>query len=963
MSSLIPLLSKFKSSIRNYSNFSIRHIGVDNKDIVKMLKVVKQKSLKDLVIKSTGIEHYTNIKLDNSISENKALTKLETIINKNKETKSLIGLGYHNSYLPYPIQRHILENPKWYTAYTPYQSEISQGRLESQYNFQHLIQDLTQLPISNASLLDEGSASAEVFNMCLSVNNKNKSNKDQFLVSDTLHPQTIEILKNKSKINKCTLKIVDFNNIDPEELNPNNIFGIMFQYPDTYGEIRIPKNIIDFGKSNKIPLSCSCDIMSLVKLISPGELGIDICFGTAQRFGVPMWFGGPHPAYLACTNEFIRYIPGRIINKGIDFNGNDAYRLALQTREQHIKKDKATSNICTSQSLLTNVVAMYSIYHGRDGLEQIYDKIHTNTKVLKKCLEMIYIDVISNTFFDTLVIDDLDSNKISRDLQDKGYLVRYIDKNRFSITMDETIQTTDIIDILNIIKKTIGNESCPGLFNKNNIYRYKETVFNVIPNNLIRNTYILEDDIFKKYRSETELMRYIYSLADKDYTLCNGMIPLGSCTMKLNSVSQLKELTNKKLTNVHPYSPKECVEGYLEIIKNVADLLQELTGMDATSFQSNSGSMGEYGGLLMIKKYLESKGELNRSICLIPKSAHGTNSASSRMANLEVVFYDDSSNDLSSFIDVVSKHSNNLAALMITYPGTNGIFTNNIKEICNIIHKNGGMVYMDGANMNAMTGILKPAELGADVCHLNLHKTFCIPHGGGGPGMGPILCTKELEPFLPNNLFQDTLSNNSIGMITSSLWSSASLLIIPYMYILCMGKEGLISASEIAILNSNYIKNSIENDYTIKDINSNSCVGHEFIIDTSEFKKIGVKDVDIAKRLIDYSFHPPTLSWPRPNVLMFEPTESESKAELDRLIIALKSIRNELREIENGEMDIDDNVIKNSPHTLSMITDWKYSYSMKKAFFPVNTLKSHKLWPSVTRVNDAQGDRELLTNR
>ena len=951
---ITPILNISRNSIQHYNTFSRKHIGIREDDRHSMLKILGQSSLKELVKKSTGVDNYCNLNLPNAIPEEKALTNLEKIMNKNKDSKSLIGLGYHNSYLPNPIRRHILENPKWYTAYIPYQSEISQGRLESQYNFQTLIKDLTGLPVSNASLLDEASAAGEVFSMCLGLSRKSKLNKDQFLVSDTLHPQTLEILKAKAHINNCNLLIVDFNSLDLDQLDKDKdrIFGIMFQYPDTYGEIKIPKDLIQFGQSNKIPIASSCDILSLTQLVPPGELGIDICFGTAQRFGVPMWFGGPHPAYLATTNKFIRYLPGRIIGKSVDSCNAEAYRIGLQTREQHIRKEKATSNICTSQSLLTNVVAMYGMYHGADGLKEIYDKIHLNTQVLKKGLEQMYICVDSNMFFDTLLIDDMDSKNIYESLAKAGYLIRYIDETHCTITLDETHHTKDLITILNIIKKAIGNDASN--FSKCRIDRMRENINDtndIIPQALKRTTPFLEDSVFKDYQSETELMRYIYRLSAKDYTLCEGMIPLGSCTMKLNSVGQLSLLTHPKVTNIHPYSPKEFVSGYMELIEKTGDSLKEITGMAGISFQSNAGSMGEYGGLLMIKKYLDSKGELDRKVCLIPKSAHGTNSASATIANLDVVFYDDLLT-LEEFEKMVEKHSDDLAALMITYPGTNGIFTDNIRDICDIIHQNGGLVYMDGTNMNAMVGILKPGELGADVCHLNLHKTFCIPHGGGGPGMGPIVCNEKLIDYLPNNIFQDTLSDKSIGMITSSLWSSASLLTIPYMYINSMGKEGLVAATETAILNANYLKESLKDSYTINDVNEEGYVGHEFIINVGKFKQIGITEGDISKRLIDYGFHPPTMSWPRGGVLMFEPTESESKNEIDRLIVALKSIRQELEEIEDGLYPRENNVIKNAPHNMEQILNWNHCYSIDKACFPVESLRKNKFWPSVGRVDD-----------
>jgi len=943
-------------SKRAYNTFSKKHIGINNLEIQKMLSVINISRFEDLIEKSTYIKSYPNLKLETAKTEVEANLNLKNILNKNIDNKSLIGLGYHNSHLPFPIKRHILQNPKWYTAYTPYQSEISQGRLESQYNFQTVIKSLTGLPVSNASLLDEGSAAAEVLSMCF---NYSKEKKNKFLVCDSMHPQILSILETKAKNLNIELIKCDFENFDIENLESKEIFGIMFQYPNTYGEINIPYHIIDYGKVNNIPLISSCDILSLSKLITPAELGIDICFGTSQRLGVPLWFGGPHPAYLATSNKFIRHIPGRIIGKTTNDNNEEVFRLALQTREQHIKKDKATSNICTSQSLLTNVVAMYSIYHGPDGFQEIYKSINTNTRALKKFLDSMFIGVKSKHFFDTVHIEDEDALNIYNNLKKHSYLCRYINDREITISLDETITEKDLVNIFNIIKLSIHNDSPK--YNESTIKNIKNHAedFNYLPNNLYRKTEFFEEDLFNKYRNETQLMRYIHKLSNKDYTLCEGMIPLGSCTMKLNSVSQLDLLTDDKVTNFHPYTPENFIEGYLEMIEKVGDYLKKITGFSNVTFQPNAGSMGEYTGLLMIKKYFEINHDLRRNLCLIPKSAHGTNSASAKLANFDIKYYDDTI-DIIEFDNLVSNHKDEIACIMITYPGTNGIFKNDIKSTCDIIHKYGGLVYIDGANMNALVGLVNLDELGADVCHLNLHKTFTIPHGGGGPGMGPVLCNNKLEEYLPNNIFQDKLHKNSVGMVTSSLWSSASLLTIPYMYISMMSNEGLLNATKIAILNSNYLKSSLENDYKIIDTNHNGFVGHEFIIDISEFKKIGISEKDISKRLIDYSFHPPTMSWPRQGILMFEPTESESKEELDRLIVALKSIRKELREIENNSHLIGNNLLTNSPHPISLIKHWKHDYSMKKAFFPVKSLEKNKFWPSVERLDDAKGDRELL---
>ena len=941
------------SSISLFSNtlirsFHNRHIGITKQDLPPMLKTCTVDSLSNLIneVVPKGIKKDLEYKVP--ISEHIALKNLKNIMYNNKNYTSLIGLGYNNNIMPYPIKRHVLENPKWYTAYTPYQAEISQGRLECQYNFQKMISSLTGLETANSSLLDESSAAVETMNMSYNID---KKNRNRFLCSINLHPQIISTLQTRSNISDIKLEIVDFNEINFDSLD--NVFGIMFQYPNTYGTIDVPEELIAYSNKNSIITSCTSDILSLSMIKSPGDLGVDICFGTTQRFGIPLWFGGPHPAYLSCKKKFIRNMPGRIIGKSIDILDDQSYRLALQTREQHIKKDKATSNICTSQSLLANVAALYSIYHGPHGLREISNKTHDKAKMLDCGLAELGIDTMYSNYFDTLCLKFNNSPEIYENFKNHNIFLRQ-DKDLITLNLDETISDDKCIQILNIFS-SISNKDT--VFNNDFIDYYKTQSINKLDQEYVRKDNFLTDKTFNSYHTETEFMRYIYKLTKKDYTLCEGMIPLGSCTMKLNSVSELEPLSWESVMNHHPYIPLDNVSGYLKLFEELSDDLKNITGFDNISYQSNSGSMGEYSGLLCIRKYHENNGE-DRNICLIPTSAHGTNFSSAKLAGYDIIKFPD--DDYDKFLKIVKDNCNNLGCLMITYPNTNGIFQDNIKKICDTIHKYGGLVYMDGANMNAQVGITNPALAGADVCHLNLHKTFCIPHGGGGPGMGPILCNDKLKNFLPNNIFQTEYNSLSIGSITSSNWSSASLLTIPYLYIKMMGSDKLKYASEIAILNSNYLKDSLKDYYTITDVNSNNRVGHEFIIDVSEFKKYNITENDISKRLIDYNFHPGTMSWPRNGVIMFEPTESESKKELDRLIDALINIKKEIDEIKNGAYDQENNVLKNSPHSLKLISNWNYNYSIKKAYYPSKYLDHNKYYPSVNRVDNKLGDINLL---
>ena len=943
-------------------SFLSRHIGNINngKNVYDMLCTVGVKTFDEMISKTGILKNFksnSNI-LNYRLSEIDAQKTLKNMMDKNVNHKSYLGYGYYNVNTPSVIKKHIIENPQWYTAYTPYQAEISQGRLESQYNYQTIVKELTGLPIANASLLDEASASGEALNLSYGYYRK-KRNK--FIVDSKIHPHTLELLNTRAKTLGLDMIITELNGEGNKVIssnNPEDICNIIFQYPNTYGNIEIPNSILTYAKYNNILTTGITDLLALTQIITPKELGLNIALGNCQRFGIPMWYGGPHPAFFATSNNLLRYKPGRIIGETKDSNDDNAYRLSLQTREQHIKKENATSNICTSQSLLTNVVSFYSIYHGPEGLDRIAKNIKEKTDYFTKKYSDIHgcNDLINDHYFDTITLKVDNADKFCKSMKEnyRNQLVRKITDTEIGITFDE-ITTNKQIDFLceciNVYKGNVENQSTI------------QPKYN-IPDKYLRKIPYLTDDVFNKYHTETDIMRYMNSLVKKDYTLCDGMIPLGSCTMKLNAAYQLEPLTWNSVANVHPFVSPEYAEGYHELIKKVGNQLKEITGFNHISFQPNSGSTGEYAGLLCIKQYHKNNDSLDKNICLIPRSAHGTNFASATIANMKVETFDDTIlKDLDTYQKYIDQFEGKVACLMITYPNTNGVFQNNIDKIVDITHMAGALVYMDGANMNALVGIFKPGYIGFDVCHLNLHKTFCIPHGGGGPGLGPILCNDKLAPYLPSNNIQDMdyNNNNNCGMVAASNWSSASLLTIPYLYMSCMGIKGLEKATKMAILNSNYMKVCLQDNYTITDINDEGFVGHEFIIDVTEFKELGITENDIAKRLIDYSFHPPTMSWPRSGVLMFEPTESESKEELDRLIEAMLSIRKEINMIKEGKYDKLNNPIKNAPHNMKMVIDWKFPYSIKEALYPVDGLMYNKFMPSVGRVNDIYGDKLLLS--
>jgi len=942
------------------NNFVKRHIGPNEKDIPEMLKMVGVGTLDQLIDETLpkAIRMKEDLDLPQGMNEQEYLTHLWEIASKNKVYKTYIGLGYYNTILPGVIQRNILENPGWYTSYTPYQAEISQGRLEALLNFQTVIADLTGLPMANASLLDEGTAAAEAMIMAFNSRPRAsvKAGANKFFVSENLFPQTVDVMKVRAIPLGIELVFGDFENFEFDNL----VFGSIVQYPDEKGVICDYSSFTEKAHKCGALVAVAADLMSLALLTPPGEWGADIVVGTSQRFGIPMGYGGPHAAYFATKEDFKRTIPGRIIGVSKDTNGDLALRMALQTREQHIKRERATSNICTAQALLAIMAGMYAVYHGPEGIKEIAIDIHRNAVALNEGIEQLGLKQLNKHYFDTLLIelpDNGNAEEVSRIALRNKVNFRLIDKRHIGISVDETTATEDVELILQILAEYTGADSVSVDFNNER---------NAIPENLKRQSAYLQDEVFNTYHSETEMMRYMKKLENRDLALNRTMIPLGSCTMKLNAAAELFSLSWAEFAALHPFVPVDQAEGYKELIGNLESDLCEITGFAAMSFQPNSGASGEYAGLLVIRKYLESIGQGHRNICLIPSSAHGTNPASSVMAGLKVVVVksDERGNvEIDDLRQKAEQHKDNLAALMITYPSTHGVFEQEILDIINIIHQNGGQVYMDGANMNAQVGLTNPGLIGADVCHLNLHKTFAIPHGGGGPGVGPIGVAEHLVPFLPGNCFVKTGGEQSINSISSAPFGSAMVLPISYGYIKLLGGDGLTLATKMAILEANYLKNALESDYKILYSGKNNRVAHEMILDCNEFSKTaGINVIDIAKRLMDYGFHAPTVAFPVHGTLMVEPTESEPLGELKRFVEAMVEIRKEIAEVEEGNADKQNNVVKNAPHTVCMITseDWEKPYSREKAAFPINCSKADKYWPPVTKIDDAYGDRNLF---
>ena len=936
----------------NTESFEIRHIGPRQKEIEKMLSLINANSIDELIDQTIpeSIRNRNEMKLDPPMSESDYLTHLKKISSLNKVYKTYIGMGYNRSYLPAVIQRNILENPGWYTAYTPYQAEIAQGRLEALLNFQTMVTDLTGMEISNASLLDESTAAAEAMTLLFSTRSREqkKENVNSFFVSIDTFPQTLALLETRAKPLGINLEIAELSKFDTEK----KYFGAFLQYPGLSGNINDIEPVIKTCKENEIKVAVAADILALALLKSPGEMGADVVVGSTQRFGIPLGYGGPHAAYFSTKEEYKRNLPGRIIGVSIDQNGNRALRMALQTREQHIKRDRATSNICTAQVLLAVMAGMYAVFHGPDGLKEIAKKIHSNACILEENLNLLGFKTPNKSFFDTILVE-CDSKLIRGKALEKEVNFHYPNDSSVSISINETTTTNDIYEIISIFAES-KNTKLENFSNFESLNR--------IPKEYSRTTSFLTDEVFSKYKSETSLMRYIKFLEKKDLALNTSMISLGSCTMKLNAAAEMLPLSWNRWLNIHPFAPKDQALGYEKLLKKLENQLKEITGFDAVSLQPNSGAQGEYAGLMVIKSYHENNGDFDRKICLIPSSAHGTNPASAVMAGMEVVVVNSSENgniDITDLEEKAIKFKDRLGALMITYPSTHGVFESDILKITNIIHNHGGQVYMDGANMNAQVGLTNPKIIGADVCHLNLHKTFAIPHGGGGPGVGPICVSKHLSPFLPTNPVIKTGGDKAIPAISAAPFGSALACIISYGYISMLGASGLRNATKIAILNANYIKERLHGSYDILYTGELGRSAHEMIIDCRPFKDYGVEVVDIAKRLMDYGFHAPTVSFPVAGTMMIEPTESENKEEIDKFCDAMISIKEEIILCSPND---ENNLLKNSPHTLELVTSevWDYKYSREKAAFPLAYVKENKFWPPVRRVNDAYGDRNLI---
>lgn len=945
------------------NNFIERHNGPGADEQKKMLSEIGVSSLDELINRTVpaAIRLKNPLNLPKGINEFEYLDHLKKLASKNKMFRTFIGLGYHPTITPGVIQRNVLENPGWYTSYTPYQAEISQGRLEALLTFQTMVSDMTGLPIANASLLDEGSAAAEAMIMLFNARSRDmiKKGADKFFVSDQLFPQTIAVLKNRSNPLGIELIIGDHNSMMPDE----KIYGTILQYPDQSGEINDYRSFVEKAHQQGVSVAVAADLLSLAILTPPGEWGADVVIGSTQRFGIPIGFGGPHAGYFATTENFKRSIPGRIIGISKDAKGNTALRMALQTREQHIKRERATSNICTAQALLAMMAGFYAAYHGPSGIRAIANEIHDLSVLLVIGLKELGYKIENKFFFDTLTIIVENENELSK-LRETAIAsqinFRYYDKNKVSIAINETTCESDIEAIIRIFA-TVKNKRTPEIKPAGD-----SSGLSSIPETLRRKTPYLTHPVFNSYHSETEMMRYLKKLENKDLALNRTMIPLGSCTMKLNAAAELFALSWPEFGALHPFVPKDQAEGYNVLIGNLEKFLCEITGFDAISFQPNSGASGEYTGLMVIREYFKNKGESQRNVCLIPASAHGTNPASSVMAGLSVVVVkcDEQGNiDLADLEEKAKEYKDHLAAIMVTYPSTHGVYEEGILEVVNIVHKYGGQVYMDGANMNAQVGLTNPGIIGADVCHLNLHKTFAIPHGGGGPGVGPIGVAKHLKAFLPGHPLSETGGAEAIHPVASAPFGSAFILPISYAYIKLLGGEGLTMATKIAILNANYIRASLEGHYKILYSGKNNCVAHEMILDCNQFLKTAdITVVDIAKRLMDYGFHAPTVAFPVHGTLMVEPTESEPLTELDRFIIAMISIRKEIEAIEQGISDKANNVLKNAPHTVAMVTGdiWNYPYSRQQAAFPVIAENADKYWPPVTKIDDAFGDRNLI---
>jgi len=937
----------------NSKEFIYRHIGPSEKEQQKMLEAIGYKTLENLMDNTVPekILLKEELKIDEPLSENDALKKLKSISKQNEIFRNFIGMGYYNSFTPNVILRNILENPGWYTSYTPYQPEVAQGRLEMLLNFQQLIIDLTGMDIANASLLDEATATAEAVGLSQRLD---KNNSKKIFVSDSCNPQTIDLIKTRTEPFGLEL-IIGNEKDDLSNINEDIVCGVL-AYPGTLGDIQDPSESISQIHKKNGKAILVCDLLALARLKTPAELGADIAVGSAQRFGIPMGYGGPHAAFFATKEEFKRSMPGRIIGVSVDRHGKKAFRLSLQTREQHIRRDKATSNICTAQALLAIISAAFAIYHGPSGILKIANRTSSLAKLFGDEIKKGGLKILSDHYFDTVTIK---TNEKTETILKKAYEekinLRKVNKDTLSVAFDEAKKLDDVNNLLKIfgVSKTLDQNT--------------KVELNNLPKNLLRTSKYLTHPVFNKYHSETEMLRYLKKLEDCDIALNRSMIALGSCTMKLNATAELMPITWKEFSLPHPFVPTEQMKGYKILFNDLINDLKEITGFDAVSLQPNSGAQGEYAGLMTIRKFHKNNKQSNRNVCLIPNSAHGTNPASAQMCGMKVVVVncdDDGNVDIEDLKNKAEKYANDLAALMVTYPSTHGVFEEKIMEICDIIHKAGGQVYMDGANLNALVGIAKPGEFGPDVCHINLHKTFCIPHGGGGPGMGPIACGKHLAEFLPTHkVIKESGPSNGMGAVSAAPWGSSSILPISWMYIKMMGAEGLKKASQVSILNANYISKKLSRDYKVLYTGKNGNVAHECIIDIRPIKaSSGISEEDIAKRLIDFGYHAPTMSWPVAGTIMIEPTESENLEEIDKFCNALIKIKKEINKVENSKFDKVDNPLKNAPHTYIELAsnEWKHKYSREEAAFPNEFVKNNKYWAPVARVDNVYGDRNLV---
>ncbi len=931
------------TNLKKNNLFSKRHIGANAEDNAYMLESIGFSSMDEFIntVVPSNILEKNKVEIGEEKTEEEALEELKKIAKQNKIYKNYIGQGHYNTHTPKVILRNVFENPGWYTSYTPYQPEISQGRLEALINFQTMVSDLTGMDIANASLLDEATAAAEAMTLAKRVT---KSTSDVFYVDENSFQNTINVLETRAKPLGIKLKI------GPLELaNKEDCYGVFIQYPGSDGLITNHEEIVESIHAKKGIAVFATDLLALTLIKPPGEMGADIVIGSSQRFGVPLGCGGPHAAFMSVREDLKRSLPGRIVGASVDSAGDLAYRLALQTREQHIRREKATSNICTAQALLAIMAGFYSLYHGREGLIEIAKKVNTLTSILKEGLSLLGLESKNKDFFDTLVIEtkSLTHSIHARAIENEINL-RHINSESLGVSIDETTTLDDIKKLVEIFSGSAAN--------------LQETQTSSIPENLTRQSTFLDHKVFNQFHTETEMLRYIRKLCDKDIALDRAMIPLGSCTMKLNATSEMIPVSWPEFSNIHPFAPKDQLVGYAKLIEEMEEMLSLLTGYAAISLQPNAGSQGEYAGLLAIDAFHKNNNQAHRDICLIPKSAHGTNPASAQMVGLKVVPVDCDEHgniDLQDLKEKAETHSKNLSSLMITYPSTHGVFETSVTEVCEIIHSHGAFVYIDGANFNAMVGLCFPGAFGGDVSHLNLHKTFCIPHGGGGPGIGPIGVVEKLKDFIPSH----HIENNAVGPVSGTDWGSASILPISWMYIKMMGTNGLLNATQNAILNTNYIATRLKDHYEILYKGKNGLVAHECIIDIRPLKELaGIEVEDVAKRLIDYGFHAPTMSWPVAGTLMIEPTESESLQELDRFCEAMIKIREEIREIESGKASLEDNLLKNAPHTAKMLitNSWAHGYDRAQAAYPVEGLYENKYWPPVGRVDNVYGDRNLI---